>query len=118
VLIADDEEDILELVSLQLRRLGCELVLARDGEEALAIALERRPAVAVIDVSMPKLDGLELVRRLRGDERTRELPVILLSARAQDADVARGLEAGASDYVAKPFRGRDLRERVAALLAY
>ena len=117
VLIADDEDDILGLVSLQLRRAGYEVVEARDGVEALTLALERSPALAVLDVTMPELDGLEVTRRLRANEATRELPVILLSARVQEADVARGREAGANDYLLKPFRARELQARVDALLA-
>ena len=116
VLIADDDEDILQLVSVHLRRLGCSVVVARDGAAALSLALERRPALALIDVTMPKLDGIEVTRLLRSAEETRGLPVILLSARVQEADVARGLEAGADGYLAKPFAGSELRERVAAVL--
>jgi len=116
VLIADDDEDILQLVSVHLRRLGCVVVVARDGAAALSLALERRPALALIDVTMPKLDGIEVTRLLRSAEETRGLPVILLSARVQEADVARGLEAGADGYLAKPFAGSELRERVAAVL--
>ena len=116
VLIADDDEDILQLVSVHLRRLGCDVVVARDGAAALSLALERRPALALIDVTMPKLDGIEVTRLLRSAEETRGLPVILLSARVQEADVARGLEAGADGYLAKPFAGSELRERVAAVL--
>jgi len=116
VLIADDDEDILQLVSIHLLRLGCDVIVARDGAEALSLALERRPALALIDVTMPKLDGIEVTRLLREAEETRSLPVILLSARVQEADVAKGLEAGADGYLAKPFAGSELRERVAALL--
>ena len=116
VLIADDDEDILQLVSVHLRRLGCDVVVARDGAAALSLALERRPALALIDVTMPKLDGIEVTRLLRSAEETRGLPVILLSARVQEADVARGLEAGADGYLAKPLAGSELRERVAAVL--
>ena len=92
------------------------MVEARDGEEALALALERVPALAVLDVMMPKLDGYEVTRRLRSDEATRRVPVILLTARVQDADVARGFEAGADDYLRKPFSPQELRARVQAIL--
>ena len=113
ILIADDEEDILGLLRLHLTRLGYEVVAARDGEEALRLAAERRPDLAVLDVSMPKLDGLEVTRRLRDGG---GVPVILLSALVQPSDVERGLEAGAKAYMRKPFTGDELRERVEELL--
>ena len=94
VLVADDDEDIVALVRLRLERAGLAVVVARDGESALAAARERRPRVAVLDVSMPGLDGLEVVRRLRADEATRGTGLILLTANAQEADVQRGFDAG------------------------
>ena len=116
ILVADDDDDIRALVVYRLSRAGYEVVEARDGEEALALALERVPALAVLDVMMPKLDGYEVTRRLRSDEATRRVPVILLTARVQDADVARGFEAGADDYLRKPFSPQELRARVQAIL--
>jgi DNA-binding response OmpR family regulator len=113
ILIADDEEDILGLLRLHLTRFGYEVVTAHDGEEALRLAQERRPALAVLDVSMPKLDGLEVTRRLR---EAGDLPVILLSALVQPSDVERGLEAGAQAYLRKPFTGEQLREQVEQVL--
>ena len=91
VLAADDDEDILDLVKFRLERSGYTVLQARDGEEALELARERKPDLAVLDVMMPKLDGLELTRRLRAEEATSRMPIILLTARAQDADVAAGL---------------------------
>ena len=116
LLIADDEEDILELLGFMLERAGYEIVRARDGEEALRLALERLPSLVLLDVMMPGLDGYEVARRLRGDERTSAMPIILLTARAQASDIARGLAAGADDHITKPFDGRDLTERVERLL--
>ncbi|MGH2920477.1 MAG: response regulator transcription factor [Gaiellaceae bacterium] len=116
VLVADDDEDILTLVAFRLERAGCEIVKARTGDEALRIALEQVPDLAVLDVMMPGLDGYEVTRELRRTESTNLMPVILLTARAQEADVARGMAAGADDYVRKPFDARDLRERVKRLL--
>jgi DNA-binding response OmpR family regulator len=116
VLVADDDEDILELVAFRLERSGYEVVRAHDGEEALRLAHERKPDLAVFDVMMPKLDGYELTRRLRADELTSEIPIILLTARAQDADVQTGFEAGADDYIRKPFSPQELRARVQAIL--
>jgi DNA-binding response OmpR family regulator len=117
VLCADDDEDILSLVSLRLRRAGYEVVTAADGDEAVELARARRPAVAVLDVMMPKRTGYEVLAELRADETLREMKVILLSARVQEGDVARGLEAGADAYLAKPFKAQDLVLAVQALLA-
>lgn len=116
VLVADDDEDILGLVSFRLERSGYEVAAAKDGEEALRLARELSPALVVLDVMMPRLDGYEVTRRLRDDETTRGIPVILLTARAQEADVARGFEAGADDYLRKPFSPQELAARVQAVL--
>jgi DNA-binding response OmpR family regulator len=116
VLVADDDPDILSLVTLRLERDGYEVIGAPDGERAVEEALERTPDLALIDVSMPKLDGYEVTERLRQHEPTSAIPVILLTARVQDSDVARGIEAGADDYVKKPFSTADLRTRVQATL--
>jgi DNA-binding response OmpR family regulator len=116
VLVADDDPDIRSLVALRLERSGYEVVAAGDGEQALAAALERVPDLALLDVMMPKLDGYEVTERLRQQEATRHLPVILLTARVQESDIARGVEAGADDYVKKPFSTSELRDRVQAVL--
>jgi len=116
VLVADDDPDILALVALRLERSGYEVVVAGDGEQAVAAAMERTPDIALLDVMMPKLDGYEATARLRGIDATRHMPVILLTARVQEADIARGLEAGADDYVKKPFSTQELRDRVQAAL--
>jgi DNA-binding response OmpR family regulator len=116
VLAADDDEDILGLVAFRLERAGYTVLQARDGEEALALAVQELPDLAVLDVMMPKLDGFELTRRLRAEEATSRMPIILLTARAQDADVQRGFDAGADDYLRKPFSPNELRARVQAIL--
>jgi DNA-binding response OmpR family regulator len=116
VLAADDDEDILELVAFRLERSGYTVLKARDGEEALQVARERLPDLAVLDVMMPKLDGFEVTRRIRSDGATRGMPIILLTARAQDADVQAGFDAGADDYLRKPFSPQELRARVQAIL--
>jgi DNA-binding response OmpR family regulator len=87
-----------------------------NGEEALALVRERLPDVCVLDVLMPKLDGLEVVQAMRGDERTSAIPVLILTATPQDPDIARGFEAGADDHLRKPFNPRALQARVTALL--
>ena len=116
ILCADDDEDILSLVALRLRRAGYEVVQAHDGHEALELARSHRPDVAVLDVMMPRLTGHEVLAAIRSDDELRELKVVLLSARVQEADIERGMEAGADAYLAKPFRADDLLEQVKALL--
>jgi len=117
VLCADDDEDILSLVSLRLQRAGFQVATAADGEEAMQVARDRRPALAVLDVMMPKRTGYEVLAELRGDEALRGIKVILLSARVQEGDVARGMDAGADAYLVKPFRAQDLVSKVEELLA-
>lgn len=117
VLVADDDEDILELVSFRLERAGYEVVTARDGSAALAAAQEHLPDLAVLDVMMPGLNGYEVTQRLRAEGATRDIPVILLTARVQEADVNRGFEAGADDYLRKPFSPQELRARVQAIIS-
>ena len=116
VLVAEDDEDILALVVFDLEDEGYEVVTTRNGEDAVALALERRPDLILLDVAMPGLDGYEVTRRLRADESTRGTPVVLLTARAQVKDVIEGFEAGANDYVTKPFRPDELRTRLHAAL--
>jgi DNA-binding response OmpR family regulator len=116
ILIADDDPDILELVAYRLERAGYEIVRASDGEEALQLATERVPDLAVLDVMMPKLTGYEVTARIREHEATNRIPVILLTARVQEADVERGFEVGADDYLRKPFSPQELRARVQAIL--
>jgi len=116
ILIADDDEDILALVKAVLERSGHEVVAVGDGAEALASVRARRPDLAVLDITMPHVDGLEVLRRLRADAETTALPVVLLSAQAQEADVARGFVTGATAYVKKPFSPRELAARIAELL--
>lgn len=116
VLVADDEDDIRELVRFRLTRAGYRVLVFEDGEQALAGAREHHPRLAVLDVMMPKLTGLEVTRALRSAEDTKDLPVILLTARVQDPDVAAGFEAGADDYLKKPFSPQELTARVQAVL--
>jgi DNA-binding response OmpR family regulator len=117
VVVAEDDEDILMLVRASLSGAGYEVAVARDGAAALALLLDRRPAAAVLDIAMPELDGLEVLMRARAEPATAELPIVLLSARAQESDVARGYELGASRYVRKPFSPRDLVAVVDELVA-
>lgn len=117
ILCADDDEDILQLVALRLTRAGYDVMTAGDGAAALAKAQERAPTVAILDVMMPRMGGIDVVQALRADANLRDVKVILLSARVQETDKERGLDAGADVYLIKPFRFEDLEETVAQLLA-
>ena len=113
VLVADDNEKIVEVLAAYLRHEGYEVVTATDGEQALAHAEERRPDIAVLDIMMPGIDGLELTKRF---QRQWDLPVILVTARTEEIDRLIGLEVGADDYIAKPFSPREVVARVKAVL--
>jgi DNA-binding response OmpR family regulator len=114
--VADDDDDIRDLVAFRLDRAGYEVLRAGDGQEALDLARQHIPDLAVLDVMMPKLTGYDVTREMRADATTSRIPVILLTARVQEADVARGFEAGADDYVKKPFSPQELKARVQAVL--
>jgi DNA-binding response OmpR family regulator len=113
VLVADDDPDIRQLVRLRLERSGYTVVSANDGAEALELLAGCDPAVAILDVAMPNLGGLEVTRALR--ERYSTTPVILLTARARDCDVREGAAAGADAYITKPFSPQELESRVREL---
>jgi DNA-binding response OmpR family regulator len=116
ILVADDDEDILLLVTTRLRRDGFDIISARSGDEALALVRERRPALAVLDIGMPGLDGVQVLEQIRADDDLRAMTVVLLTAKAQESDVRRGFDAGADAYVKKPFSPADLSARVRELL--
>lgn len=116
VLVVEDDEDILTLVTKRLRLDGYEVVEARDGEEAWELAREWQPTIAVLDLGLPGIDGLEVLRRIRADDELSGMLVVLLTARAQEADVRRGFEAGADAYVRKPFSPTKLSESVSELV--
>jgi DNA-binding response OmpR family regulator len=116
LLVADDDEDVLMLVQLRLSRSGYEVVVARDGEEALRLVRETQPDLALLDWMMPKASGLEVLRALRADAETASIPVLMLTARASASDIEQGLAAGADDYIAKPFSPQELATRVQAIL--
>ena len=117
VLVVDDEQDILDLVRFRLEHDGYWVLTAFDGQIGLTLAQQERPDLCILDVMMPKLSGLEVLARLRADPATAATRVILLTARGQDADVDRGFELGAQDYVTKPFSPKELRRRVHAQLS-
>jgi CheY-like chemotaxis protein len=116
VVVAEDDEDILRLVATRLERDGYDVVTARDGAQALAAVRSRRPALALLDVSMPALDGHEVLSRIRGDESLAGTRVVFLTAMAQEQDVRRAFEAGVDGYVRKPFSLGELSAKVAELM--
>ena len=115
ILVVDDEASVVEVVSLYLRREGFQVAIARDGLSALQQLEMRQPALVVLDLMLPSVDGLEIIRRLRND-RGSKVPVIMLTARSQETDRIYGLELGADDYVTKPFSPAELVARVKAVL--
>jgi two-component system phosphate regulon response regulator PhoB len=116
VLVVDDEKDVLELARYNLQKEGFDVVVARDGAAALQAAGRAVPDLVVLDLMLPGMDGLEVCRRLRAEPRTSRIPVIMLTAKASEADRVVGLEMGADDYVVKPFSPRELVARVKAVL--
>ncbi len=117
VLVADDDADIRDLLSFKLEQAGLDVVAVEDGQAALRQARERHPTLAVLDVSMPGLSGIDVCRMLRADPGTADMLIIMLTARVQEQDVEGGFSAGADDYVTKPFSPRELVSRIQALLS-
>jgi two-component system, OmpR family, response regulator len=117
VLVADDDRDIRDLVSFKLSQAGFRLQVCDDGITALAAIEAEPPDLAVLDVMMPGLSGIDVLRKVRDDERLHGVRVILLTARSRDADVDAGFATGADDYIIKPFSPRELLHRVNAVLA-
>ena len=116
VLVVEDEPDILELISYNLEQAGFEIIAAEDGETALKLAEEELPSIVALDLMLPGLDGLEVCRLLKQNGATREIPVLILTARTEEVDRIVGLELGADDYVVKPFSPRELVLRIKAIL--
>lgn len=117
VLVVDDDPDVRELVNFRLTRAGFEVHAEEDGQAGLAAALELRPDLVLLDWMMPRLTGLEVCQELRRNPQTAGVAVILLTAKAQEADVERGFAAGADDYIVKPFSLVELLSRVRAVLS-
>tara|TARA_S200000501_G_C20825928_1_gene744938 strand:+ start:67 stop:750 length:684 start_codon:yes stop_codon:yes gene_type:complete len=116
VLIAEDEADIRQLISFNLERESYETLLAGDGKEAVLMAYSKIPDLIILDLMLPEMDGFSVFKELRLDSRTKDIPVIMLTAKAQLDDVIAGLEMGADDYLTKPFSPKELVLRVKALL--
>ena len=117
VLVADDDADIRDLVAFKLEQAGFEVIAVEDGQTALDQARSRQPTLAVLDVSMPGLSGIDVCRMLRADPTTAGMLIIMLTARVQEQDVEGGFSAGADDYVTKPFSPRELVSRIQSLLS-
>ena len=116
ILLVEDEESIVELVRYNLSREGYTVHVAMSGEDALSLVRTANPALILLDIMLPEIDGIEVCRRLRRDDSTMSTPVIMLTARGEESDIITGLEAGADDYVTKPFSPRVLMARVRAVL--
>ncbi|MBE84053.1 MAG: DNA-binding response regulator [Gemmatimonadetes bacterium] len=116
ILLIEDEPDILDVVRYNLEQAGYGILAAGDGEEGLALAMSEIPDLVVLDLMLPGLDGIDVCKALREGEQTRDIPVLMLTARRDEVDRVRGLELGADDYVVKPFSPRELVLRVRAIL--
>lgn len=116
ILVAEDERDIRELIGFTLRHSGHQVLTASNGEDALAIALREVPDLILLDIRMPRLTGYDVCRRLRAEPSTERIPIAFLSAKGQDSEVQAGMEAGATDYILKPFAPDQLIQRVSLLL--
>jgi DNA-binding response OmpR family regulator len=117
VLVVEDDPVILRLLEVNFELEGFAVLLAHDGAEGIEVARAKRPDVIISDIMMPRVSGIELVKTLRAEAATASIPVILLSAKAQTGDLKAGMDAGADDYVTKPFEPLDLVDRVNALLS-
>ena len=116
ILIVEDEHDILQLIKLYLEKEGFRTVAAKTGTEGLQCAKQEKPDLVVLDLMLPEIDGLEVCKRLRSAPETAMLPIIMLTAKAEESDTVVGLELGADDYVTKPFSPKTLVARIKALL--
>ena len=116
ILVVDDEIYIVHILDFSLGMEGYEVLTALDGEQALEKARAEKPDLIVLDIMMPKLDGYETCKRLKADDATKAIPVILLSAKGRNVDQKVGFEVGADDYITKPFSPRKLVERINAIL--
>jgi DNA-binding response OmpR family regulator len=112
ILVVDDETELLKALSIRLNTSGYEVITASDGQEGLEKAKSLNPDLIVLDILMPKMDGYEVCRMLKFDEKYKSIPVIMLTAKAQDIDKAMGKKVGADDYITKPFETQDLVDKI------
>jgi len=116
ILVVEDEEDIRELITYNLQREGFEVIAHETGEEGLKAAIELKPSLALLDIMLPGLSGIEVCKKLKNDPKTGSIPIILASAKGEETDIVVGLEIGADDYVTKPFSPKILVARAKAVL--
>ena len=116
ILVVEDEPNQVELIEFNLNSEGYEIVVARDGEEALNLAEEENPDLILLDWMLPKVSGIEVCRQLRRSKMTREIPIVMLTARSEESDKIRGLDIGADDYITKPYSIKELLARVRAAM--
>ncbi len=116
VLIVDDEHDLVELITMNLQRNGFDTIEAGNGDDALEMTRKHRPDLVLLDLMLPGLDGTEVARRLRSEPQTKQVPIVMLTAKTEETDIVVGLTIGADDYVAKPFSPKVLMARVKAVL--
>ena len=116
ILICDDEPYILESVSYIAKQAGYEYITAEDGEQSLELARKEHPRLMILDISMPKLTGYEVCERLKKDPQTKDIHIVMLTARGQERDERIGMEAGANEYMTKPFSPRNLRKRMEEIM--
>jgi len=112
ILVIDDETELLKALTIRLKTSGYEVITAQDGQEGLEKAKSSNPDLIVLDILMPKMDGYEVCRLLKFDEKYKSIPVIMLTAKAQDIDKAMGKKVGADDYITKPFETQDLVDKI------
>ncbi|MGD0751400.1 MAG: response regulator [Anaerolineales bacterium] len=118
ILVAEDERDIRDLITITLDFAGYKVVSASDGEEAVNLARQEIPDLILMDVRMPRMTGYEACALLKADAKLRDIPVIFLSGKGQDSEIQAGLEAGAADYLLKPFAAEKLIERIHTVLSH
>ncbi|MFO7910667.1 MAG: response regulator [Desulfotignum sp.] len=116
ILIVDDEEDIIELIRYNLKNEGYDILTAFTGEQAIKIARQSLPDLIVLDLMLPGIDGLEVTKFLKNSAQTKELPIVMLTAKGEESDIVTGLELGANDYISKPFSPKELLARIRAIL--
>ena len=116
ILIVDDEEDIVELIKYNLKNEGYAILTALTGEQAIKEARQSRPDLIVLDLMLPGIDGLEVTRHLKNNDKTNHIPIVMLTAKGEESDIVIGLEMGANDYISKPFSPKVLIARIRAIL--
>ncbi len=115
ILIVDDEEDIIELIKYNLKNEGYSILTALTGEQAIKITKQFQPDLIVLDLMLPGIDGLEVTKYLKNNEQTRDIPIVMLTAKGEESDIVTGLELGANDYMSKPFSPKVLVARIRAI---